>query len=315
MRIIFFGTPVFAAEVLNYLLHRGIQVVAVVTKPDRPKGRSGHPIPTAVKELLHCHSPHIPVFQPVIASDPAFADKLQSFEPDLFVVVAYGEIIKQRLLEMPKKGCINLHASLLPKYRGAAPIQHSIINGDAKTGITIIHMSSKMDAGDMIETMEVPIEIDDTFPDIEKELCVKGSELLFKVIKEFERGNVKRIPQDDSQATYAGKIELEDCEIDFRHPALDLHNRIRAVTPEPGAWCFVEIRGQKKRAKIYKSRLIPLNHSEKPGKILSYSKDKIEIACGKDALSLMQLQLEGKKVMSAREFIQGNPEDQIKFIM
>lgn len=314
MRVIFFGTPIFAAEVLQYLLDHGVHVAAVVTKPDRPKGRSGNPIPTAVKELVQNHWPDIPVFQPLIASDPAFADKLQAFDADLFVVVAYGEIIKQRLLDMPKKGCINLHTSLLPKYRGAAPIQHCIINGESKTGVTIIHMSSKMDAGDIIRQVEIPIDIDDTFPIVEKELCLRGSELLFKVIKDFERGNVERTSQDDSQVTFAGKIELENCEIDFNRSASELHNLIRAVTPHPGAWSLVEIRGQKKRLKIYLSQLISLDHAEQPGRILTYNKSEITVACGKDALSLMQLQLEGKKTMSAKEFVQGIPESQIKFL-
>src|ERR1700722_14416890 len=167
MKVIFFGTPPFAAHVLEYLLSQCIHVAAVVTKPDRPKGRSRVPLPTPVKLIAQQQIPPIPVYQPELVSDPEFADVLIPYQADLFVVVAYGEIIKQHLLDMPKLGCINLHASLLPKYRGAAPIQHSIIHGDTITGVTIMHMVKKMDAGDMIETVTVPIGPNASFPEIE----------------------------------------------------------------------------------------------------------------------------------------------------
>jgi methionyl-tRNA formyltransferase len=308
MKIVYFGTPEFAAKTLQYLLDHGINVVAVITKPDKPKGRSSIPVPTPVKLTAQAHTSPIPVFQPAMVSDLNFAPTLQAFEADLFVVVAYGEIIKQHLLDMPRLGCINLHASLLPKYRGAAPIQRSIINGDPVTGITIMHMVKKMDAGDMIETVTVPIGPNASFPEIEADLCVAGSQALLKVIREFEAGNPKRIPQDHSQATLAPKIELEDCEVNWSKPAQELHNLIRGVTPDPGAWCYVLIRGQKKRLKINSTLVV--DKSDLPGTILSYGKDGLIVACQNQALQILNLQLEGKKAMPAEELMRGIPQDQ-----
>lgn len=305
MKVVFFGTPPFAAEVLKDLLNQNIDVVAVVTKPDRPKGRSGEPLPTAVKAYIQENHPEIPLFQPAIASDLVFAETLASFEADLFVVVAYGEIIKQHLLEMPKLGCINLHASLLPKYRGAAPIQHSIINGDKETGVTVIHMVKKMDAGDMIKQAVIPIHDNDSFSIVEKALRLKGSEVLIEVIHSFAKGKVEGISQDDSQATYAAKIELEDCQLDFNRSAKELHDLIRAVTPEPGAWCYVSVKGRKKRLKVYSSLVVNGEFSQSPGNVLAYNKKEIVVVCRGGALSLVQLQLEGKRVMFAQEFVQG----------
>lgn len=311
MNVVFFGTPQFAAKVLSYLIDHGIQINAVITKPDRPKGRSGSPLPTPVKEVAQAQNPPIPTFQPAIVSAPEFADIAASFKADLFVVVAYGEIIKQHLLDMPRLGCINLHASLLPKYRGAAPIQRSIIEGETKTGITIMHMVKKMDAGDIIEMKEIPIGPDDTFPEVEEKLCSEGSKLLLKVIRDFEAGIIKRIPQDSSQATYAAKIELEDCEIHWDQPAQKLHNLVRGVTPDPGAWCYLDVKGQRKRLKINRTQTCALTGT--PGAILSYGKEGFIIACGEGSLRILDLQLEGKKAMSADEFMRGTPKEALSF--
>lgn len=312
MKIIFFGTPAFSADVLSYLLDHDVNIVAVVTKPDTPKGRSGHPLPSPVKELALSQDPPIPVFQPPIVSAPEFADVLVPFQADLFVVVAFGEIIKQHLLDMPKMGCINLHTSLLPKYRGAAPIQRSIIDGEPKTGVTIMHMVRKMDAGDIIKMVEVPIGLNDSFPEIENELFRLGSQALLEVIRDFESGKVVRIPQDHTQATLAPKIELEDCEFLWEKPAQVLHNLVRGVTPEPGAWCYVWVRGQKKRLKIYKSLFVE-SMSGMPGEILSYGKQGLTVACGDNALQLLDVQLEGKKAMTAEALMQGIPRDSLSF--
>ncbi|MBA3957537.1 MAG: methionyl-tRNA formyltransferase [Parachlamydiaceae bacterium] len=312
MKVVFFGTPAFAAEVLQFLIENNVTVVAVVTKPDRPKGRSGTPQPTPVKVIAQNHS--LPIFQPVLVSADDFKGVLEQFQADLFVVVAYGEIIKQHLLDMPKLGCINLHASLLPKYRGAAPIQHSILNGDPKTGVTIMHMVKKMDAGDMIKVAEVPIGPDSTFPEIERALCEVGKTALYEVIQEFAAGKIAGIPQDHALATLSPKIELEDCEIKWDKSAQQLHNLVRAVTPEPGAWCQVMVRGQNKRLKIYRSHFIPSTSSSKPGTILSYGKEGLTVACGSNALRILELQLEGKKTMSAEELMCGISRDQLVFI-
>ena len=171
MKVVFFGTPDFAAKTLDFLLHHNVSVAAVITKPDKPLGRSGRPIPTPVKQVALAQTPPIPLFQPEIVSALEFAPTLEAFHADLFVVVAYGEIIKQHLLDMPRLGCINVHASILPKYRGAAPIQHSIINGETETGVTIMHMVKKMDAGDIIQICRVPIHEDTTAGELEEALC------------------------------------------------------------------------------------------------------------------------------------------------
>lgn len=306
MKIVFFGTPEFSASILTYLLEHGVDVVAVITKPDRPKGRSATPVPTPVKQVAQAHN--IPFFQPPLVSAPEFANTLPPFKADLFVVVAYGEIIKQHLLDMPRLGCINVHPSLLPKYRGAAPIQHTIINGETKTGVTIMHLIKKMDAGEIIKTAETPIDPNETFPTLEATLCKMGSELLLEVIHQFEKGITTSTPQDDSKATYAHKIELEDCEIHWDRPAQTIHNLIRAVTPHPGAWCYAQVRGEKKRLKIFASRLVS-DHSGQPGQILEYGPEGLIVACGSEALKLLELQLEGKQAHSADDFMHGLPKE------
>lgn len=315
MRIIFFGTPDFSARVLDYLVKNGIEVAAVVSKPDRPKGRSGSLIPTPVKEIANSFNPPIPVHQPEKVSDPDFAPILATYQADLFVVVAYGEILRQHLLDMPKKGCINLHLSLLPYYRGAAPIQKCIIEGESETGVTIIHMDKKMDAGDIIYQEIIPIGTETTFGELDAILCEKGKKALLKAIHDFEKGDPPRIPQDHSLATLAPKIELEDCEIDWRRPAKELHNLIRGVNPYPGAWCTITVKGEKKRLKISRSKIIPSTPSD-PGTLLNpdQTKGNLWIATGDQALELLEVQLEGKKRMSSEELTRGVPRLLLSFL-
>ena len=312
MKIVYFGTPQFAAEVLQFLIDNHVNIVAVITKPDRPKGRSGDPVPTPVKLVTQAQNPPIPVHQPELVSAPEFAAILQAYQADLFVVVAYGEILKQHILDMPAKGCINMHASLLPKYRGAAPIQRSIIEGENETGVTIMYMVKKMDAGDMIKKVHVAIGPNTTYGELEKVLCEAGSQALLDVIHQFEQGNVQRIEQDHSKATSAPKIELEDCEIHWILPAKTIHDLVRGVNPHPGAWCYVKIRGQQKRLKILTTRLLE-DRSGLPGTQLSEAKDALIIACGKDAIQILELQLEGKKVMPANELMRGLAKDHLTF--
>jgi methionyl-tRNA formyltransferase len=314
MRVIFFGTPLFAAHVLEYLLQHKVNIVAVISKPDRPKGRSGLPVPTPVKTVALAHIPPLPIYQPEIVSAPEFADVLRSYEADLFVVVAYGEIIKQHLLDMPHRACINLHASLLPKYRGAAPIQRCIMEGETETGVTIMHMVKKMDAGDMIEKVKVSIGSETTFGELEQALCEAGKKALLNVIQAFEQEEPPRTPQDHSQATLAPKIELEDCEIHWDQPAQKLHNLVRGVNPYPGAWCYVLVRGEKKRLKINRTRVVSCTKT-KPGSLLNayQTKGNLIIATGDQALELLEVQLEGKKSMSSEELTRGIPRSQIQF--
>lgn len=305
MKVVFFGTPLFASHVLEYLLQQKIEIMAVVSKPDRPKGRSGTPVPTPVKTVALAH--HLPLYQPEIVSAPEFASVLQAYEADLFVVVAYGEILKQHLLDMPRKACINLHASLLPKYRGAAPIQRCIIEGETETGATIMHMVKKMDAGDMIQKATVPIGPEVTFGELEQTLCEAGKQALLDVIHAFEQGKEPpRTPQDHSQSTLAPKIELEDCEIHWNRPAQALHNLVRGVNPYPGAWCYVLVKGEKKRLKINRTRIVPYEKVP-PGTVLNanQTKDNLLIATGDQALELLEVQLEGKKRMSSEELTRG----------
>ena len=294
MKIVFFGTPTFAAHVLSQIIDDGIEVLAVISKPDRPKGRSRKPVPTPVKIIAQEKIPNVPIFQPEKVSADEFKVILAPYEADLFVVVAYGEIMKQHLLDMPKKGCINLHASLLPKYRGAAPIQRSIMNGESETGVTIMHMVRKMDAGDIIKTIRIPIGENATFGEIEKQLCEDGTKLLIEVIHDFEKNRISEVPQDEDLVTYAPKIELEECEIDWKMSAHEIHNMVRGVNPYPGAWCYVEVNGQKKRLKIYETRVVETEADQ----------DYI-ISCGEGNLELITVQLEGKKAMNARDLFRG----------
>lgn len=306
MRIVFFGTPVVAAKVLDYLLKNQVDVAAVVSKPDRPKGRSGVPVPTPVKETALAFNPNIPVYQPEFVSAPEFAGVLKPYEADLFVVVAYGEMMKEHLLQMPRSGCINLHYSLLPKYRGAAPMQHSIIQGESETGVTVLHMVKKMDAGDIIERVKVPIGPETTFGELENILSETGKKALLKAIHAFEKGEPPRTAQDHDQATFAPKIELEDCEIIWNRPAQELHNLVRGVNPYPGAWCTVEVKGEKKRLKISRTRVVPSERAS-PGTQLhaSQTKGNLLIATGDQALELLEVQLEGKKSMTSAELVRG----------
>lgn len=305
MRIIFFGTPQFSAESLQYLLDRNFEIVAVVTKPDKPQGRSKELIASPVKQLALAKG--LPLYQPAKASAPEFASILKNYNPDLFVVVAYGEIIKQNLLDMPKNGCINVHASLLPKYRGAAPIQFCLFQGEKETGVTIMHMVLRMDAGDIIKKAYLPVDDNITAGELEQKLSVIGAQALAEVISDMEKGKVSSIPQNEALATYAPKVELENCEIHWMRPAREIHNLIRGSNPEPGAWCYVEIHGQIKRLKIFRSKLVP-HLQGSPGTFASFGKNGVIIYCGEGSLQLLEVKLEGKRLMTGEEFARGIQE-------
>jgi methionyl-tRNA formyltransferase len=306
MKIIYFGTPQFSANVLSHLILNGIKIVAVVSKPDKPKGRSAHLIPTPVKQVTTSRDPSIPILQPEKISATEFSQVLPSFDADLFVVVAYGEILKQHVLDIPPKGCINLHVSLLPKFRGAAPIQRCLIAGERETGVTIMRMVKKMDGGDIIRTATTPIGPNDTFGQIEQELCELGAAELLKVIHDFENDNISEYPQDESQTSYAPKIELEDCHIDWSLPAYDIHNLIRGVNPYPGAWSYVLTKGKEKMLKIWSTRVIEGVYGY-PKQILSCDEQGLLVSCGQGALLVLELQLEGKRSMPPAELLRGTP--------
>jgi len=302
MKVVFFGTPPFAANLLAFLIDSGINIVAVVTKPDKPKGRSGTPIANAVKLQTLALKKLLPLFQPELASSEEFAKELQKFDADIFVVVAYGEIIKQHLLDMPRYGCINVHASILPKLRGAAPIQRSIIEGESETGVTIMQMVRKMDAGDIIKIAKTAIDSEISYGELDAKLCELAKEPLLEVLKEYAQGKIPpHRAQDETLVTFAPKIELEECQVDWNNSAKVIHNLVRGTQPEPGSWCLVDIKGEKKRLKIHKSQ-VRSELSGPIGNLILTEKNALIIGCGTNALQLLEVQLEGKKRINAAEF-------------
>lgn len=302
MRVVFFGTPDFAANVLLALIEAKVDIVAVVSKPDRPKDRSKTPVKTQVRVVAEAH--RLPLYQPEKASDPAFYQVLEGLKADLFVVVAYGEIINQATLDLPRLACINLHASLLPHLRGAAPIQRSILLGDTVSGITIMHMVKKMDAGDIIKQVSVPIGPDETAGELSQKLCSIGKTALIEVIHSFEQGLQTRTPQDEQRVTYAPKIELDDCKIHFSKESKDVHNLVRAVNPEPVAFCMIKIGDETKRLRLFKTKNHPEMHLVE-GQIQIERGKHIFVGCRKGAIELIEVQQEGKKRMAAADYFRG----------
>lgn len=306
MNIVFFGTPLFAAKILDFLIKHHQKIVAVVTRIDKPRGRTKQLLPSAVKEYLLREHPEIPLFQPIKASTEEFANTLKTFHPDLFVVVAYGEIIKKNLLDLPRRECINIHASLLPKYRGAAPMQRSLMQGEKETGISIIEMVLEMDAGPILSMEKIIVDEEMTFGELEEKLCTISGPLLLDVIKKIEQGKVNKNLQNHAEATFAPKIVQEDRLINWKDKARNIHNRIRALSPYPGAFCYVRIGKEEKRLLIKKSRVSNLEDPT-AGKTISYTDKGWIISCGKGSVVLLEIQLEGKKSLSIDAFFRGMP--------
>ncbi len=258
-------------------------------------------MPSALKHYIVKEHPSIPVLQPEKATDPVFLEKLKEIGADLFVVVAFGQILPQTLLDIPAKGCINIHASLLPKYRGAAPMQRCLLNGDKETGVAIQKMVKQLDAGDVIATAKIEILPDMTLGELQQELCDLAKPLLLLVLQSYESGIPPAEPQDHDRATYAPKISVEEGEINWERPAIELHNLIRAFSPKPGAWSWVYLpNGEKRRIKIL--RTILADDSGKQGAFLSTDGT---VACGTKSLKILELQPEGKTVMKARDWLIG----------
>lgn len=311
MRIVFFGTSSFASFILKDLLvNQGEQVVAVVTRPDRPQGRKLQVSYSPVKECALELRPDLPLLQPEKSSHPDFAKLLQEFHADLFVVVAYGEIIKSNLLSMPKIGCINIHASLLPSFRGAAPMQRALLAGVQETGITIIQMTPEMDAGAMLVQKSLPVSSDMTLGELEGSMQLLAAELLKQALLKIRlEGKVQGEAQDVSLVTFAPKLKPEEEKINWSLSAQEVHNQIRALSPLPGAWFALEVAGQVKRLKIKKARLEPFLEAS-PGSFIQFSpKQGWVIACAQGAVRLLEVQLEGKRVMSVEECLRGLPQD------
>ena len=229
---------------------------------------------------------------------------LSAYNPDLILVVAFGEIIKENVLSIPSMGCINIHASLLPKYRGAAPIQRCLMSGETESGVTIIEMVLKMDAGDIIGVLKTPVPENMTFGELEAKLCELSCSAVTKAIDDFEKNTVVKIPQNEQLATFAPKITPQEEEIQWTKDAMSIHNLIRALSPYPGAWCYIKIGKDRKRIKIKRSE-VENNLTGDPGAILNFNKDGWIVACGNKALKLLEVQLEGKKMMKSEDFIKG----------
>ncbi len=303
MNIIFFGTSDFAAGVLDSLLQKSCDILAIVTRPDRPQGRSLQMQPSPVKQLYLQKQLSIPLYQPERASTSEFAEVLRRFTPDLFVVVAYGEIMKTNLLDIPKKGCINIHPSLLPKYRGAAPIPRSLMDGCLKTGVSIIEMVLQMDAGDLLAQEELVIPSNMNGAQLQQALLQMSCSLVWHVIENFDSCYLAKKRQDPSQVTFAAKVHPEDRQIFWVKKAEEVHNLIRALAPSPGAWCKIKMGDEVKRMTIKKSSVVE-GVSLPPGTILSLKPEWI-IACGNNAIRIEELQLEGKQSVLTKQFING----------
>lgn len=310
MKIVFFGTPEFAAEILKDLAEKKREIVGIVSRPDKPKGRSLKLTSTPVKMAAFEIFPNVPFFQPIKASDPEFVEQLKALDADLFIVVAYGQILKQNLLDLPPKGCINIHASLLPKYRGAAPIQRSLIEGENETGITIMQMTLGLDAGDMLYQLKMPIPIDMNAKELRLSLCQLSKEAINYVIDHFEK--ITPIPQDETAVTFAPKIEMVDAKIDWNNASMTLHNLIRGVSEDIGAFCKILLKGEEKLFKILSTQILPGNAL--PGTLLEFGKNGIVVATSDGALKLLFVQLEGKKLISGKEFACGYKKEDIIFL-
>ena len=294
MKIVFAGTPAFAAVALKALLDGGHEVTLVLTQPDRPAGRGLKPQPSAVKQLAERHE--LKILQPLSLKTGDVVRAVASASPEVMVVAAYGLILPETVLNLPPLGCLNVHASLLPRWRGAAPIQRALLAGDAVTGITIMQMETGLDTGPILLQETVPIGVDETAGVLHDKLAALGARLIVRVL--IERPAPR--PQDDAHATYAARIGKREAEIDWRRPAVELERQVRAFNPSPGAYT------QLGRAvlKIWRARVEP-KVSGTPGAVHTVAADGIVVACGKDALRVTELQRAGGKSLSARAFLAG----------
>ena len=301
MRIVFMGTPDFAVGSLAALAECGkYEIVGVVTQPDRPKGRGNKMLMTPVKE--YAISKGYEVYQPQKVKTPESVQILRDMQPDLIVVAAFGQFLSQEILSMPKYGCINVHASLLPKYRGAAPIQYAIIKGESESGVTIMQMDIGMDTGAMLDKVVVPIGANTTMGELHDELKVKGAELLLTVIEKIEAGTVVAEPQNNDEATYATLLDRSMERIVWTKSAQEVHNLIRGFNPAPSTFTKLP---NGKSLKIWCSRMTDKNTTAAPGTVIELSKHSFFVACGSGVLEITEVQPESKKRMPAQVFING----------
>ena len=298
LRIVFMGTPDLAATVLKAELDAGYNIVAAVTQPDKPKGRGGKVAMSPVKEL--CLEKGIPVLQPERAKSDEFFEELQGFKPDMITVAAYGKILPKRVLDLPKYGCINVHTSLLPKYRGAAPIQWPILNGDSETGATIMFMDEGCDTGDIIAQKRIAIAEDETGETLHDKVAAAGAKLLCELIPAIADGTATRTPQNHAESTYVGMMDKELGKLDFSKSAKELERYVRGLSPWPGTFTFVN----GKLLKIKKAFVKENSTKAAPGTVLR-GKGSLDIVTADGILAVTELQPEGKKAMGAGDFLNG----------
>ncbi len=299
MKIVFMGTPNFAVETLEALLEAGHEVKGVVTQPDKPKGRGKSLGETPVKICAKKHD--IPVFQPKKIRDKEAVKQLKNLEADIFVVAAFGQILPKEVLQMPKFGCINVHASLLPKYRGAAPIQWAILNGEKESGVTIMQMDEGLDTGDMLLKESVLLEEKETWESLHDKLAKRGGSLCVKALEQIEEGKVVRERQDNSKSTYAKMISKEFGEVDFYTSSSEIERKVRGLYPWPSAYTYYK----GKTLKIWKAQVSMEDSSHCPGTVSRIGKDFIGVSTKDKELKIWEVQLEGKKRMSVKDFLLG----------
>ncbi|CEO27057.1 methionyl-tRNA formyltransferase [Paraclostridium sordellii] len=300
MKIVFMGTPEFAVPCLQKIIDEGHEVLAVVTQPDKPKGRGKKLAMPPVKELALKYN--IDVYQPVKAREDSFVEKLKEINPELIVVVAFGQILPKSILDIPKFGCVNVHASLLPKYRGAAPLNWVIINGEEKTGVTTMYMDVGLDTGDMILKSEIALDDEITAGELHDKMMVQGAEVLKDTIDLISKGEAPREKQNDEETCYSPIMDKSLGNIDWSKSATDIHNLIRGVNPWPSAYTTYD----KQTMKIWKTKVLDKLSEKTPGTILSVDKNGIEVSTGDKVLQISEIQMSGKKRMIVSEYIKGN---------
>jgi len=300
MKVLFMGTPEYAVYSLEKVAEKH-EVVGVLTRADKPNRRGNKIEFSPVKKFALEHN--IPIFQPETLADDTLADELKKLRPDIAVVVAYGMLIPQSIIDIPRLSTINVHGSLLPKYRGAAPMQYSVLNGDDVAGVTIMYVSDKLDSGDIILSRSIPLGDDETFGELHDRLAILGADALCEALDQFVAGTVNATPQDSKQVTYAPSISKEECVIDWSLPSSVIHNRIRGLSPIPGA---VTKLPDGKLLKIYKAKKMD-EYAGKPGEICAVlKKEGVVVACGNGAICLISAKPEGKREMPAIELANGH---------
>lgn len=299
MKIVFMGTPDLAAQVLDTMMRSGCEVTLAVTQPDRPKGRGRGVIKTPVHECADKWG--IPVFAPVRIKAPEAVERLREEAPDLIVVAAFGQILSREILDLPRFGCINVHASLLPKYRGAAPIQWAVINGEEKSGVTIMQMDAGLDTGDILLQEELALSPDETGESLYDKLAELGGELLVKTLPMIEAGTLKPVKQKEEESCYASMLRKEMGNIDWTMPALKIERLVRGLNSWPGAYTFMN----GKMLKIWGSFVDGRDAKGEPGTVLGTDKSAIYVNCGEGVLALREVQYEGKKRMNTQAFLLG----------